>query len=143
MNLDNYLKDIKQVALKNRVWYMGTIIAAVILMLTVMIFWKPKVTIDPEKLNLYHKENVALEYQNRSLKDLVIAQQKSLELTRKGDSAIVKEVVYNRAEVLYNRDLFLKSLKAKPHENIIIDGYNTNDLARECAEIERLYSSSK
>ena len=136
MNLDNYLKDIKQVALKNRVYYMGSMAIALIIFFYVMYFVEPKITIDPEKLNIYHKENDALIYQNASLKDLVVSQQKSISAIHKGDSMILREVVYSR-------NLFLKSLKIKPNEISSIDAYTSSELSHKCAEIERQYNSSK
>ena len=142
MNLDNYLEDIKQVALKNRVWYIATIVTAVILMLTVMIFWRPKVNIDIDKLNLFQKQNSAYEYQNRALRDLVIAQQKSIDLRIKKDSLIVNEVMLNRNAVLTNREIYLKNENHKKDEINRINTLTDSQLAGEVAEIVRQYKQN-
>lgn len=136
MNIDIYLEDIKQVALKNRVYYLGSIIVVAAAIISILHIWPPKVRVDESRYRQFEKRNTALTNQNSSLKDLIASQQNLILITTHGDSNII-------VEVIKNRKIYLQSIKKSAHENNIINSYNSNELTREVAEIERQYSPAQ
>ena len=139
IELRSFMADIKQVALKNRVWYIGTIIIAVLAIVSALLYWHTNEKGDLSHLQLFNKERDALIDNNRSLKNLVEMQSKAIIIASQSDSNLIRQVFLNRENILLNRKYFLKSIKERKHEMDIINKYSPTELNRAVTEITRQY----
>lgn len=122
-NLATYLEAIKQVALKNRVWYVASVILCFIAASVLLLFFKPTVKMDTTLLQNKERELKALELQSIAFQQLNAQQAKRIDMLMIKDSALIVEVK--------NTGTAIRNIKIQTNENIKrFDNYGSGDWAK-------------
>ncbi|HEX8334511.1 MAG TPA: hypothetical protein VF622_17940 [Segetibacter sp.] len=116
----NDLEVVKQVALKNRIWYIGTVIVVGLILLSVMLFYEPKVKIDDTIIKQKQTEIEANQKQIQAFERLVDVQIERIAEFARRDSLLLNIATTNKENIA--------RIKEKKNETIkVFDSYGPDD----------------